>query len=121
MPLTSMTLNMPARIYSPYSLLPIPVKYRVNPVKLGKAPTSLILALFACLEFDDSTPYFEEIKRYMHPQTEEERWAELEERVRASFANMKARQEAAFDKRFNRISAKLKRLANEADHLITND
>lgn len=50
------------------------MKYKIDPRKLAKAPQRLLPILFACFEYDDSSPFFESIRSYMAPATPEERW-----------------------------------------------
>ena len=72
------------------------VKYKVNPVKLAKAPVSLTPMLFAHFEYDSSSPYFYAIRPYMFPATPEERWEELVSLVRMEYQKLNLKIERKF-------------------------
>ena len=51
--------------------------YKIDPRKLAKSPQSLVPILFACFEYDSSSPYFEAIRPYLAPSTADEKWEEI--------------------------------------------
>ena len=86
------------------------MKYKLNRQKFGKAPMSILPVLLACLEYDSTSPYFEQVRRYMRPNTPEERWAELEADVKKAYANVEATQTASFNQKIDQIVTRLKRM-----------
>lgn len=79
------------------------MKYKLNRQKFGRAPTTILPALLACLEYDSSSPYFEQVRRYMRPNTPEERWAELETDIKQAYANLGATQNASYNQKMDQI------------------
>jgi hypothetical protein len=86
------------------------MKYKLNRQKFGKAPTSILPVLLACLEYDSSSPYFDLVRRYMRPNTPEEKWAELEADVKEAYANLAATQNCSFNQKIDQIVTRLKRI-----------
>jgi hypothetical protein len=86
------------------------MKYKLNRRKFGKAPMSILPALLACLEYDSTSPYFEQVRRYMRPNTPEERWTELEADVKEAYAKLEGRQTASFNQKIDQIVNRLKRM-----------
>jgi hypothetical protein len=81
------------------------MKYKINPCKLAKAPQRLLPILLACLEYDDSSPFFEAIRLYMIPATPEERW-------NAIFVDLESRFDeltAAVQMRHKELGSKIER------------
>ena len=90
------------------------MKYKINPRKLAKSPAGVLPFLFAEMEFDDQSKYFEILRPYMLPATEEDRHQELVAAIRQQRQVMQCLAERRFDETIDKIKFRLQNLIESA-------
>jgi hypothetical protein len=80
--------------------------YKIDPRKLAKSPQSLVPILFACFEYDSSSPYFEAIRPYLAPSTADEKWEEIIFNLNFRFNHFEYALQMQYEKLMTKIERK---------------